>query len=225
MVLSHPATQPGINRAIAWRAGLCARQVGLIGIRPLASVGPVGPIRRVAQRCARRQTGCAVLCSSILRNRRRARHNTQLCSNRLVTEAGLPAEGTAGCMSALLCHHVRDFRTGQMWNGGLRPVRRAVPALRSAHTRAAKPRACQDVVPFLCAAMGVSASLVPSDGSHGAPASTELLAANVQAPSRHAATRKSAQLHIPKTGGPLTQTVRDSSSLKRFSSRRLIAPA
>ncbi len=30
-------------------------------------------------------------------------HNTQLCSNRLVTEAGLPAEGTAGCMSALLC--------------------------------------------------------------------------------------------------------------------------
>ncbi len=46
---------------------------------------------------------CAVQCSSILRNGQRARHNTKLCSYRIVTEAGLPAEGTAGCMSALLC--------------------------------------------------------------------------------------------------------------------------
>ncbi len=31
-----------------------------------------------------------------------ARHNTQLCSNRLVTEAGLPAEGPAGLHERLV---------------------------------------------------------------------------------------------------------------------------
>ncbi len=32
----------------------------------------------------------------------RALHNTQLCSNRPVTEAGLPAEGTAGLHERLV---------------------------------------------------------------------------------------------------------------------------
>ena len=83
-----------------WR---CARQVELTSIRPLASQGPVGSIRVCGAAPSTSTMRCAIQCSSSLRNWRRARHNTQLCSNRLVTEAGLPAEGTAGCMSVLLC--------------------------------------------------------------------------------------------------------------------------
>ncbi len=60
------------------------------------------PFECVAQGCARRQPGCAVRCHGTLRNSRRARHNTQLCSNRPVTEAGLPAEGTAGLHERLV---------------------------------------------------------------------------------------------------------------------------
>ena len=83
-------------------------------------------------------------------------HNTKLCSNRLVTEAGLPAEGTAGLHERLVVPARQWF---QQW-AGLEPVGRAVSALRSAHTRAAKPRACQDVVPFSSAlAVGVSARM------------------------------------------------------------------
>ena len=56
-----------------------------------------------------------------------ARHNTQLCSNRLVTEAGLPAEGTAGCMSVLLCRRVGGFSRAKsasgFWAGGTRSFR------------------------------------------------------------------------------------------------------
>jgi len=43
------------------------------------------------------------LCLRVRCKARFSPHNTQVCSNRPVTEAGLPAEGTSGCMSALLC--------------------------------------------------------------------------------------------------------------------------
>ncbi len=126
---AHAVCRPGIraamridgNRVSARGTGFwkCARQVDVISIRLLASAGQVCSIR-VAQGCARRQPGCAVQCHGTLRNRRRARHNTQLCSNRLVTEAGLPAEGTAGCMSALLCRSAGAFRSASNGAGGTR---------------------------------------------------------------------------------------------------------
>ncbi len=84
-------------------------------------------------------------------------HNTQLCSNRPVTEAGLarPKE-LPGCMSVLLCRRAGEFQQRVMAVSSLGPVGQGISALCSAHPRAAEPRACQDVVPSSCG-LGVSA--------------------------------------------------------------------
>ncbi len=59
-------------------------------------------------------------------------HNTQLCSYRPVTEAGLPAEGTAGCMSVLLCRRADWFQQMARCAMGLGSVGQAVSAMCSA---------------------------------------------------------------------------------------------
>ena len=92
----------------------------------------------------------------------RALHNTQLCSNRPVTEAGLPAEGTAGCMSVLLCRRAGEFQQRVMAVSVLGPVGQGLSALCSAHPRAAEPRACQDVDHFHVGWASARAE-VPSD--------------------------------------------------------------
>ena len=82
----------------------CPTQMELISIRLLASVGRVSSIRVRGAAPSASSNGLAEhQCCRTLRNWMRARHNTQLCGNRPVTEAGLPAEGIAGCMSVLLC--------------------------------------------------------------------------------------------------------------------------
>ncbi len=62
------------------------------------------PLACVALRRRRRQRATQSRAAAVLRNRKRALHNTQLCSYRPVTEAGpgRPKE-LPGCMSALLC--------------------------------------------------------------------------------------------------------------------------
>ncbi len=85
-----------------------------------------GATRQHAQK-ARVECPCGRLCRG-----KRNRHNTQLCSNRLVTEAGLPAEGTAGLHERLVVPPRQGFPQRADGNRGLRLVRRGVSALRSA---------------------------------------------------------------------------------------------
>ena len=94
------------------------------------------PFECVAQGCARRQPGPAVQRHRPLRNRKRALHNTQLCSNRPVTEAGLarPRE-LPGCMSALLCQHAGGFRNGLVWSRWDAQFRHCVPHPRERRSR------------------------------------------------------------------------------------------
>ena len=114
----------------------------------------------VAQRCARRQNATQFSAPALCVQWRRGWHNTQLCSYRLVTEAGpgRPRE-LPGCISVLLCQRVTRFskepRESVVWGRWDTAFRHCVPH----HARAAEPRARQAVVPFhLRAVAGVSAS-------------------------------------------------------------------
>ncbi len=87
------------------------------------------------------------------------RHNTQLCSNRPVTEAGLPAEGTAGLHERLVvparwwCPHRAKSAIG-FGAGGTISF-----AMCSAPGASGEAASSQDVLPFPCAGAGVSARI------------------------------------------------------------------
>ncbi len=100
VVPSHQAMARGAKRARVLQAGYPAPariDGNRVSARGMVSGDAGGrwrqgsgwfPFACVAQRYARRQPRHAVQTRSSLRKRKRALHNTQLCSNRLVTEGG-----------------------------------------------------------------------------------------------------------------------------------------
>ncbi len=167
VVPSHQAMARGAKRARVLKVSRARAHLRKQGIRTgyaflelregVGVRGQDGFHSRVWRSVRTSTPGHAVQSRSSLRNRKRALHNTQLCSNRLVTEAG-PArpKELPGCMSVLLCRRAGEFQQRVMAVSGLGPVGQGISALCSAHPRAAEPRACQDVVPFSCG-LGVSA--------------------------------------------------------------------
>ncbi len=71
----------------------------------------------------------------------------------------MPAEGTAGCMSVLLCRRADWFQQMARCAMGLGPAGQSVSQLCSALGASGEAASSQDVLPFPCAGAGVSARI------------------------------------------------------------------